>query len=190
VALSLIRTALDLDAFEGRDLLDWCEIAIEVCRQKRRSGQTMKNPAGLLIKIVKDPATRRRVVNEDMERAFRESFRRREQAAERQHHEVEEHALILEYEELRERMADAIFSDLSDAKKNRLRKEKADLLKQQDRFQRLAPTVQQNEIDAAVRQEIAKKELPTYERWRLRKQAQQAMLPFSSASAPPEAGVI
>jgi hypothetical protein len=191
VALSLIRTALDLDAsLEGRDLLDWCEIAIEVCRQKRRSGQTMKNPAGLLIKIVKDAATRRRVVNEEMERTLRESFRRREQAAERQHHELEEHALILEYEELRERMADAIFSDLSDAKKSRLRKEKADLLKQQDRFQRLAPAAQQNEVDAAIRQEIAKKELPAYERWRLRKQAQQAILPFSPVSTPPETGVI
>jgi len=180
VAISLVRNALDLGppTPEGREVLDWCEIALEVCRQKKRSGQALKNAAGLLIKIIKDPSSRRRIVAQDVERTLRESFRRREQFAERQQHELEEHALILEFEEVRERMAEAIFNDLADAKKARLRKEKADQLRQQERFQRLAPALQQAEIDAAIRQEIAKNELPPYEKWRLRKQAQQAVLPF------------
>ncbi len=188
VALSVIRNALDRGASqpEGRDLLDWCEIALETCRHKRRSGQALKNSAGLIIKIIKDPDARRRIVNEETERVMRESFRRREQFAERQQHELEEHALILEFEEFRKRMAETAFNDLSDAKKARLRKEKGDALRQQDRFHRLPVTAQQMEIDAAIRQEIARSELPSFEKWRLRKQAQQAVLPFTSMQTLPE----
>jgi hypothetical protein len=183
VAISIIRGALDTGAatVEGRNLLDWCEIAIETCRQKKRSGQALKNAAGLLIKIVKDPELRSRIVTSEAEKAFRETFRRREQAAERQQHDLEEHALILEFEETRERIAEAIFNDLADAKKARLRKEKADQLRQQERFQRLAAAAQHAEIDAAICQDIARSELPPYEKWRLRKQAQQAVLPFVEA---------
>jgi hypothetical protein len=183
VALSLIRNALDAgpDLPEGRDLLDWCEIAVEVCRQKKRSGQSLKNAAGLIIKVIKDPESRIRIIPEEVERSLRESFRRRELFTERQQNELEEHALILEYEESRERMAETIFNDLADAKKVRLRKEKGEQLRQQERFQRLGPALQQMEIDMAIRQEIAKKELPPYEKWRLRKQAQQAVLPFVQA---------
>jgi hypothetical protein len=180
VALSVVRNALDMGATteEGRDLLDWCEIAIEICRQKRRSGQALKNSAGLLIKMIKDPALRSRIVSAEAEKSFRETFRRREQMAERQHNELEEHALILEFEEARERIAESIFNDLADAKKARLRKEKTEQLRQQERFQRLASAAQHAEIDAAIRQDIARSELPPYEKWRLRKQAQQAVLPF------------
>jgi hypothetical protein len=183
VAISIIRGALDTGAATsgGRDLLDWCEIAIETCRQKKRSGQALKNAAGLLIKIVKDPELRGRIVTAEAEKVFRETFRRREQAAERQQHDLEEHALILEFEETRERIAEAIFSDLADAKKARLRKEKADQLRLQERFQRLAAAAQHAEIDAAICQDIARSELPPYEKWRLRKQAQQAVLPFVEA---------
>jgi hypothetical protein len=183
VAVSVIRTALDQGTAtpEGQDLLDWCEIAIEVCRQKKRSGQVLKNSAGLLIKIIKDPALRSRIVTPEAEKAFRDSFRRREQVAERQQHDLEEHALILEFEENRQRIAEAIFNDLADAKKARLRKEKTDQLRQQERFQRLTATAQQAEVDAAICQDIARSELPPYEKWRLRKQAQQAVLPFVEA---------
>jgi hypothetical protein len=117
-------------------------------------------------------------VSAEAEKAFRETFRRREQMAERQHDELEEQALILEFEEARERIAESIFNDLADAKKARLRKEKAEQLRQQERFQRLASAAQHAEIDAAIRQDIARSELPPYEKWRLRKQAQQAVLPF------------
>ena len=185
VALSIIRNALDLGAAspQGRDLLDWCEIAIEVCRQKKRSGQTLKNAAGLLIKIIKDPVLRGRTVTEEAEKLFRENFRRREQVAERQQHELEEHALILEFEETRERIAELIFNDLAETKKSRLRKEKSDQLRQQERFQRLTAAAQHAEVDAAICQDIARSELPPYEKWRLRKQAQQAVLPFVEAEA-------
>jgi hypothetical protein len=188
VALSIIRNALETGATtqEGRDLLDWCEIAVEICRQKKRSGQVLKNSAGLLVKIIKDPELRSRVVSVEAEKSFRETFRRREQIAERQQHDLEEHALILEFEEAREHIAESIFNDLADAKKTRLRKEKSDQLRQQERFQRLASAAQQAEIDAAICQDIARSELPPYEKWRLRKQAQQAVLPFVEAEGQPQ----
>jgi hypothetical protein len=188
VASSIIRSALDAGAStpEGRDLLDWCEMAIETCRQKKRSGQVLKNSAGLLIKIVKDPALRSRIVSAEVEKSFRETFRRREQMAERQQHDLEEHALILEFEETRKRVAESMFNDLADTRKARLRKEKADQLRQQERFQRLAPTAQYTEIDAAICQDIARSELPPYEKWRLRKQAQQAVLPFVETEPAPQ----
>jgi hypothetical protein len=183
VAISVVRAALDQGTRtpEGQDLLDWCEIAIEVCRQKKRSGQALKNSAGLLVKMIKDPALRSRIVTPEAEKAFRDSFRRREQLAERQQHDLEEHALILEFEENRQRIAEAIFNDLADAKKARLRKEKTDQLRLQERFQRLTAAAQHAEVDAAICQDIARGELPPYEKWRLRKQAQQAVLPFVEA---------
>ena len=141
----------------------------------------MKNAAGLLIKIVKDPELRSRIVTAEAEKAFRDTFRRREQAAEQQQNDLEEHALILEFEETRERVAESIFNDLADAKKARLRKEKADQLRQQERFQRLVAAAQHMEIDGAICQDIARSELPPYEKWRLRKLAQQAVLPFVEA---------
>jgi hypothetical protein len=188
VASSIIRSALDAGPStpEGRDLLDWCEIAIETCRQKKRSGQILKNSAGLLIKIIKDPALRSRIVSAEVEKSLRETFRRREQMAERQQHDLEEHALILEFEETRKRIAESIFNDLADTRKARLRKEKADQLRQQERFQRLASAAQGAEIDAAICQDIARSDLPPYEKWRLRKQAQQAVLPFVEAEPEPQ----
>ena len=62
---------------------------------------------------------------------------------------------------------------------------KAEVLRLQDRFQRISPDVQEREIDAAVIQEIARKEAPPYEKWRLRKQAQQAVLAFTAPDATP-----
>ena len=182
VALSLIRGALDqgVNAGPGRDLLDWCEIALHVCRQKKRSGQALKNAAGLLVKIVKDPPARERIVGEALEQTLKEGFRRREHVAEQQQNELAERSLILEYEQFREHMAQLLFEDLPESRKTGLRKSKADFLRQQERFQRLPAEIKEREIDAAVVQDLARSEVAPYEKWRLRKQAQQALLPFAS----------
>jgi hypothetical protein len=186
VAVSLIRSVLDLGATsaDARELLDWCEIAVYVCRQKKRAGQKLRNPGGLLIKIVKDPAARPTLVNPDLANSLRENFRRREQAARRQRDEQEERSLILEYEQYREALAGSIFSELSDAAKAAMRKNKTELLRQQERYSRISAEAQSREVDHAILQEIAKKEAAPYERWRLRKLAQQAVLPFSSTETP------
>jgi hypothetical protein len=188
VAISIIRNAMDMGTVsrEGAELLDWCEIAVQVCRQKKRSGQNLRNSAGLLVKIIKDPATRSRVVTPEQERVFREGFRRQREAAERQVKDETERILILEYEQSRVRLAEMLFEDMPDAKKSVLRKQKAEALRQQERFQRISPDVQEREIDAAVVQEIARKEAPPYEKWRLRKQAKQAVLAFAETEGAAE----
>jgi flagellar biosynthesis GTPase FlhF len=186
VAISIIRGALDagVTSAESAELLDWCEIAVHVCRQKRQAGQVLRNSAGLLVKIIKDPETRSRIVSEELEQALRTSYRRQQDAAERQHRENVEKSMILEYEHARMQLAEMLFQEMPDAKKAILRKQKAELLRQQERFQRISPEVQEREIDTAIVQEIARKEAPPYEKWRLRKQAQQAVLAFGNPDSP------
>ena len=73
VAASYVSRALDMGAHagDGQELLDLCEMALDICRQKQRTGQKLKNAAGLLIKIVKDPAARRRCIDEQAEAVCR-----------------------------------------------------------------------------------------------------------------------
>jgi hypothetical protein len=182
VATSYVARALDAGAAagEGTEILDWCEMAIETCRQKKRTGQNLKNAAGLLVKIVKDPATRRRFFDEEMEAAARERYRQRERAILRQNQEAEERAMILEYEQFRQTMAQELFDQLSEPSKQALWKEKVELLRREGRLERMAPEVRDRELADLIVQELAKNEVPPYSKWLLRKRASQAVLPFSS----------
>jgi len=179
--VSIVRTALDAGPCreEGRDLLDWCEIALYVCRHKKKSGQNLKNSAGLIVKLIKDAETRSRIVNPETEASLKNTYRRQQEVSERQDQEHTERVLILEYEQSRIAIAEMLFQDMADVKKVLLRKQKAETLRQQDRFQRISPEMQAREVDAAIIQDIARKEAPPYEKWRLRKQAQQAVLAFA-----------
>lgn len=185
VASSLIRSALDAGPAtpEGIDQLDWCEIAVHVCRQKKQAGQALRNAAGLLVKIIKDAETRRRVVSPELQATLKAGFRRQQEMAERQHKEDVERSLILEYEQFRVDIAERLFQDMPDAKRTILCRQKGEVLRQQERFQRISQDVQEREIEMAIIQEIARKEAPPYEKWRLRKQAQQAVLAFAEPGA-------
>ena len=185
VAVSIIRCALDAGpaTSASADLLDWCEIAVHVCRQKRRAGQALRNSPGLLVKIIKDPAARSRIVSPELEAALKGTFRRQQEAAEHQDQEERERSMILDYEQSRIELADTLFRDMPDDRKAVLRKQKSEILRQQERFQRIPQDIQEREIDAAVLQDIARKEAPSYEKWRLRKQAQQAVLAFAEPDA-------
>jgi hypothetical protein len=185
VALSIVRTALDAGPCreEGRDLLDWCEIALHICRHKKRAGQNLKNSAGLIVKLIKDPETRSRIVTPETEASLKNTYRRQQEASERQDRESTERTLILEYEQSRVAIAEMLFQEMADVKKTLLRKQKAELLRQQDRFQRISRDMQEREVDSAIIQDIARKEAPPYEKWRLRKQAQQAVLAFTDAES-------
>lgn len=179
VALGLVRKALDAGAEgEGRDLLDWCEMGVEICRKKRDSGQRLKNSAGFIVKLAKDPDTRTRVVTQQDVHLWKERFRRREDAAMRQEAETEQRTLIMEYEAFREQTAHKAFEDLSEEYRRVMRREKAALLKQQDRYDRLPPDVREREVDELILKDLAASEAPPYEKWYLRRRAQQAMLPF------------
>jgi hypothetical protein len=181
VALNTIRKAIDSDAVggAGRDLLDACEIAIELCRERKRGSQDLRNPGGFLMKIVKDPETRARFASPEREAAFKQRFRQREEAALRQQQEAEERTLILEYERFRHSVAEKAFADLSDDERNGLRRMKRDVLKEQDRYERMSAEAREHELDELVLSDLAK-EVPPFEKWYLRRRAQQALLPFDS----------
>jgi hypothetical protein len=185
VALSVIRRALDLGPAtgEGRELLDWAEIAVEVVGHKKRAGQNLKNAAGLIIKIVKDTEARRRLVRSEQEMTFKEQFRRREQAIVRQQEQAEEKALIAEYEQYRRRYSKQVIEEMSESRREALRRQQSDLLRQEGRLDRIPPDLREQEVDEMALREIARRESPSFERWRLRRSVQQAVLPFTPAEA-------
>jgi hypothetical protein len=178
-AVQFMRTALELGAAsgEGQEMLDWCEIAAETCRQKKQSGQALKNPAGLLMKIIRDPEMRRRVVPEGVEISEKKRFRQREEAVLRQEQQAEERILVLEYEQFCRNVAKELFNELPDGTKASLRSEKGALLSQYERFQRLPAQKRAEEVDELILQDLAK-QAPIFDKWVLRKRAQQAVLPF------------
>jgi hypothetical protein len=186
VAVSIVRAALDDGPAspESVELLDWAEIALHVCRHKKKAGQALKNSAGLIVKLIKDPETRSRVVSPETEASLKNAYRRQLELSQRQDRENCERASVLEYEQSRLAMAETLFQDMPEVKKVLLRKQKAEALRQQERFQRISPDVQGREIDAALIQDLARKEGPSYEKWRLRKEARQAVLSFTEPDVP------
>jgi hypothetical protein len=179
VAVAAIRQALDAGPGDAStNGLDWCEIALEVCRQKRRSGQAMRNLPGLLVKIARDPESRDRLVDSRAAEQFAARFRQREQAAFRHQDQQEERELVLEYERVRQQLAATILQDLPESTRQAMRREKLDMLKNDERFEKLPPDLRAQELDELILQQIARKEVPTFEKWLLRKRAHQAVLPF------------
>jgi hypothetical protein len=180
VAMSLVRRALEANATdgEGRDLLDTIEMAIEVCRQKRESGQNLRNAGGFLVSFIKDEAVRRRLFSLEHENSTRLGYRQREITLMRQEEQAEERVLILQYEAFRQELARQAWKDLSEDKRRSLSRQKLELLRDQDRFKRLPEEVRQQEAEELILQDLARTEAPPFDRWHLRYQAQQALLPF------------
>jgi 3'-phosphoadenosine 5'-phosphosulfate sulfotransferase len=185
VALSLVKKALDGCPWSeaGRDQLDWCEIAIETCRRKKAQGQKLTNAAGLIVKILRDTESRDKLVTPDAAASFRETFARRERAC-LEHAAVEqERDLVLEYEEFRRRISETILSEMPPAVQSALRKRSLETLQQQGRFEKMSPPERDREAEDMLLLDVAKKEAPSFEKWRLRRQAAQAALPFMDALA-------
>jgi hypothetical protein len=138
----------------------------------------------LIVKLIKDGETRSRIVSPEMEASLKNTYRRQQELSERQDRENSERSMILEYEQSCRAIAEMLFQEMPDVKKGLLRKQKKEALRQQERFLRISPEVQDREIEAAIIQDIARKEAPPYEKWRLRKQAQQAVLAFNEPGVP------
>ena len=160
--------------------VDWCEIALDVCRHKKRTGQNLKNSAGLLVKILKDSAMRDKLVPPEEEKSAKDRFRQREAMFLRQKDEAEERALILEYEHYRERIAQQCFEEMSVIAGQALRKEKMEQLQREGRLEKIQTDIRDREITHLVLLDLAKKEAPPYAKWLLRRRAMQAVLPFSA----------
>ena len=184
VAAGLLRRSLEtgVGASERGELLDACELAIQICSDKKSSGQALRNPAGLIVKLVKDPEARGRLVPEHVETAARAGFRQREQAVAATHAHAERHALVVEYERFREDFARSLFNDLPDRAKLMLRREKEETLREQGRLQRIDTRTRDEEIDNLICHDIARKEAPPFDKWHMRRQARQAVLPLDSGN--------
>jgi hypothetical protein len=184
VALHLVKRALEAETNEECvEQLDWLEIAVETCRQKKQAGQALKNPGGLLVTIAKDGAGRARIVPDEAVAMARQRFRQREQLVWSQYRQAEQRAMVLEYEEYREQTGNAAFAVLPEAALQTLRREKAEILKQQGRFEKMDARGREREIDEMIRQELARKEAPPFEKWYMRRRARQAVLPFDGVMA-------
>jgi hypothetical protein len=183
VAAALIRRALDHGAGseEARQMIDDCEIAVQVCRDKKASGQNVRNPGGLLVKLAKDPEARGRIVSAAAEEKAREMFRRRENVVLARQEESERRALILDYERYRDEAAAAAFTELSEPVRQTQRREKAEILKHQGRLDKLDEAARAQEIDSLIVQDLARKHVPPFEKWYLRQRARQAVLPLEAA---------
>ena len=177
VGLGIIRAALDAGVMTDQGLLalDTCEVALDLCRQKKAAGQKMNNPAGLLVKLIKDPA---RLIGEEVIDSARKAFRQKEQTIFAQQDLAEQRALVMEYEQYRDETARYIFEELPESARAALRKEKAELFKQQARYEKLETRVREQEIDDLICHDIARREVPPFEKWYIRRRAQQAVLPF------------
>jgi hypothetical protein len=180
VALNLIRKTLDAGPLteEGLRTLDIYEIALDMCRQKKAAGQNMKNPAGLIVKIIKDPDA---VLGEEVIDSACRAFRQQEQAIFAQQELAEQRALVLEYEQYREEMAKTLFEELPDSLRTNLRREKNDLFRQQARYDKLDAKAREQEVDDLIRHDLARREVPPFEKWYIRRRAQQTVLPFGPA---------
>jgi hypothetical protein len=185
VAQGLIRRALDQGPGTSNaiDLLDVYELACDVCHQKKASGQTIRNPAGLIVKLARNAELRDRTIPEEVVKAAIASYRRRERAMMTQEEQAEKRALVFEYERFCDQLADSLFNELSEAARQNFRREKAEVLRQQGRLDRLEGSLRDQEIDRLVRQELVRREAPPFEKWYLRKRVRQAVLPFEPGEA-------
>ena len=191
VALSLIRKGLDAGAWSeaGRDHLDWCEIAVEMCRRKKAQGQKLTNGAGLIVKILKDPEAREKLVHAEAAASLRQMFRQRERTSLEHAAFEQERDLVLEYEEFRHKLARMIYDDMALPAQNALRKRAAEQLQQQDRSEKMGLTEREREVEQMTLLELGRREAPSFEKWRLRRQAAQAVLPFADPLVSSAAGM-
>jgi hypothetical protein len=135
----------------------------------------MKNPAGLLVKLIKDPDT---TLGIEVVDSARKAFRQQEQAILAQQELAEQRALVMEYEQYRDETARTLFDELPDAARSNLRREKNEVFRQQARYEKLDAKAREQEIDDLICHDIARREVPPFEKWYIRRRAQQAVLPF------------
>jgi hypothetical protein len=180
VAQGILRRALEggVGLETGINLLDTFEIALDTCRKKKQSGQSVNNPAGLIVKLIRDQEGERKLVNQETIEQASNTFRQREKAVLAQVELEEQRALIIEYERFREESARSLYEEMSDSAKASLRREKTEWLKQQPRFDKIDAKTREREVEDLVCLEIARREVPPFEKWYMRRRARQAILQF------------
>jgi len=183
VALSLVKRAFESGVASpgGRQFLEDATIAVELCQYKQSSGQSLRNAAGLVVKLIKDPQARERLVPKEFAESVRAQFRGQELSMERQHAEAEERQLIVEYEAYCRTLAQRALDNMPEATSETLRKDKVDFIQRSGSFEHAPASVIATEATELVLADLARREGPPFENWKLRKKAQQVVLPFGLA---------
>lgn len=184
IAQGIVRRSLETGVVceEGVHALDTFEIALDTCRKKKNSGQSVKNPAGLIVKLIRDQEGERKLISEETIQQARHAFRQREAATLAQLELEEQRSLVIEYERYREEMARVLYDEMSDAAKSALRREKAEWLKQQPRYDKIDAAAREREVEDLICHELARREVPPFEKWYMRRRARQALLQFEPES--------
>ena len=146
---------------------------------EKTAGQQMKNPAGTARKADERPGL---FAREEVIDSARKAFRQQEQAIFAQQELAEQRALVMEYEQYRDETARVLFEELPDSTRVNLRKEKIELFRQQGRYDKLDVKAREQEIDNLICHDIARREVPPFEKWYIRRRAQQAVLPFGTGA--------
>jgi Replication initiator protein A len=185
VAQGILRRALEagIGTEEGIHALDTFEIALDTCRKKKHSSQNVSNPAGLIVKLIRDQESDRKLVGAESIEQARYAFRQREKAALALLELEEQRAVVMEYERYREECARSCYEELPDAARANLRREKTEWLKQQPRFDKIDTKTREREVEELICQELARREVPPFEKWYMRRRARQALLEFEPASS-------
>ena len=180
VALSFAKKSLDCECInQMRSQLDIQELAVEVCRQKKVSRQSLNNPAGLIVKLIKDKEARDKLVHKDVQISLLEKYSRREQNVIGKWKDDEERDRILEYETFRDQVARRIYDEMPDATRSALKQEKRTSL---GLGRGSAAGQLEHLVDLEILQEIGKQEVPSYERWLMRQRAQQSIFELLGGS--------
>lgn len=185
VAQSILRRALEagIGTEEGLCALDTFEIALDTCRRKKHSSQHVSNPAGLIVKLIRDQESDRKLISTEAIDQARNAFRKREKAALAQLELEEQRSVIMEYERYREETARSLYEEMPDAARGNLRREKTEWLKQQPRFDKIDAKAREREVEDLICQELARREVPPFEKWYMRRRARQALLEFEPSTA-------
>ena len=184
VAQGIVRRGLEAGTGteEGIATLDTFEIALDTCRKKKHSSQNVSNPAGLIVKLIRDQESDQKLVSADAIEHARHAFRQREKAAMAMIELEEQRSLVMEYERYREEMARALYDEMSESARSVLRRDKTDWLKQQPRYDKLDTVAREREVTELVYLEIARRDVPPFEKWYMRRRARQALLQFEPVS--------
>ncbi len=186
VASSIARRVIELGLLsdEGREHLDWIEIALNVCAQKKQSKEKMRNSAGLIVKLIRDPEARERLIQSGQAQAMRDGFSRRQMVALRQQEQIDEQQLVIEYEAYRDSEARTLLASYTEEKRAALIQHKVTALRHHERWQRMPELNQRAEAESQVLADLAKNNIPPFEKWRLRRMARQAVLSLFGPELP------
>jgi hypothetical protein len=136
----------------------------------------------LIVKLIRDQESDKKLISAETIEQSRYAFRQREKAALTLLELEEQRAVVMEYERYREEAARTLYEDMPDGARANLRREKTEWLKQQPRFDKIDGKAREREVEELICQELARRDVPSFEKWYMRRRARQALLEFEPSA--------